>query len=529
MPNPETVHSTQILENVKQFGRGVLAAVALSSVFGGMVATVSEISDPAVAAASSDDYPYKAASDCSATYGKYSWCMPGDDEISPLGYAYRNCTDWTAWKVKQLIGRSPTGLRDGGRWDDNAVAHGYKVNDSPEPGDAAVWDYTYPGDQYGHVAYVESVNADGSVNVSEYNVGGKGTYGTRNNVRAHHYVDFNGSATTETATGPSVNYNRPAVVSRGNGSMDVFYRDSANQLVVRVWDSDTGWGGENILADNLAGNPAVVSQNYGNLEVFYRTTDGKLFTRGWNWQTGWNGGSELVSSDVMTDPSAISRSEGNMDVFFEGANGSLMNAGWDWQKGWSINQLTGSGVAGEPVAITRNPDTMDVFFRGNDGKLVNVYWDVSRGWYYQIFDAHLSGDPTAITQNDHTMQVFFPETDGSVGEWSWDADPSIGWRYIDHGGHIIGEPTSVSVSEGHVDVFFRDANNQLMDLGWDVNRGWATNPIPENLFSGDPAAVSQSSGNIEVFGRDMNGGLRDAGWDSNTGWRSSPLGGSLAA
>jgi surface antigen len=137
-------------------------------------------------------YPYSSAADCSGRYGAYSWCMPGDDYLSPLGYAYRNCTDWVAWKTKShILGRSPTGLGNGGSWDNNAPSRGFVVKYSPEPGDAAVWEGT-SSNPYGHVAFVESVNSDGTVNISEYNYGTRGQFGQRFGVRANKYVDFDG-------------------------------------------------------------------------------------------------------------------------------------------------------------------------------------------------------------------------------------------------------------------------------------------------------------------------------------------------
>ena len=53
--------------------------------------------------------------------------------------------------------------------------NGYTVNNTPKAG--AVMQTTQGG--YGHVAYVESVNSDGSVTVSEMNYQGVGVVSTR--------------------------------------------------------------------------------------------------------------------------------------------------------------------------------------------------------------------------------------------------------------------------------------------------------------------------------------------------------------
>jgi surface antigen len=53
-------------------------------------------------------------------------------------------------------------------WYDNANALGYGFDSTPQVGDVAQWT-TNPCCSHGHVAYVEQVNGDGSVVVSEYN------------------------------------------------------------------------------------------------------------------------------------------------------------------------------------------------------------------------------------------------------------------------------------------------------------------------------------------------------------------------
>jgi surface antigen len=64
------------------------------------------------------------------------------------------------------------------QWDDNARAIGLRVDRSPEPGAIAVSNSGY----YGHVMYVESVNDDGTFNISQYNASWDGRYSVRYNV-----------------------------------------------------------------------------------------------------------------------------------------------------------------------------------------------------------------------------------------------------------------------------------------------------------------------------------------------------------
>ena len=85
------------------------------------------------------------------------------------GYDYGYCTYYVANK-RSAIGRPlPTNLGNASTWKSRAIAAGMAIGSVPQAG-AAAW--KYPRDYYGHVAYVESVNADGSFLISEMNVAG---------------------------------------------------------------------------------------------------------------------------------------------------------------------------------------------------------------------------------------------------------------------------------------------------------------------------------------------------------------------
>ena len=89
------------------------------------------------------------------------------------GYAYRNCTDWVSWKIRSTGRHVPGGLGNANTWDDRAPSYGFAVSDKPRVGAAAVSNAGY----YGHVMYVEAVNNDGSIVISDYNRAGPGEYG----------------------------------------------------------------------------------------------------------------------------------------------------------------------------------------------------------------------------------------------------------------------------------------------------------------------------------------------------------------
>lgn len=103
----------------------------------------------------------------------YDWAVGGSIWNWQLGgYGYRNCTDWVAYRVRVAGGFVPGGLGNAKLWDDRAPGFGLTVSSIPRVGAAAVSNSGH----YGHVMYVEAVNADGSIVVSDYNRAGTGKY-----------------------------------------------------------------------------------------------------------------------------------------------------------------------------------------------------------------------------------------------------------------------------------------------------------------------------------------------------------------
>lgn len=110
---------------------------------------------------------------------EYDWGYPSATSPRNLfdewGYGYRNCTSWVAFRVAQVKGYTPAGLSQLGNaknWPSNTSA---KVSyGNPHGGNGASVAVT--GGTYGHVRFVENVYDDGSIEVSDYNLLGDGTY-----------------------------------------------------------------------------------------------------------------------------------------------------------------------------------------------------------------------------------------------------------------------------------------------------------------------------------------------------------------
>lgn len=97
------------------------------------------------------------------------------------GY-FGQCTYYVYNRFAQLGAPIRTSvLGNAAEWPANASAAGYSVSSTPRAGTAIVFQYGVGGAHpvYGHVGFVERVNADGSVFISEMNVQGVNVISTR--------------------------------------------------------------------------------------------------------------------------------------------------------------------------------------------------------------------------------------------------------------------------------------------------------------------------------------------------------------
>jgi len=124
------------------------------------------------AKAKGDDYPW---------FAELSRNQGGG--LSPLGYYYRECVDFVAWRLNRDAGTTSAPFRwtwsqltpnggDARQWKSAWLAHGWSTGTTPVPG-AVAW---FTGN---HVAYVNGILQDGQVLIEEYNYGTNHEYGTR--------------------------------------------------------------------------------------------------------------------------------------------------------------------------------------------------------------------------------------------------------------------------------------------------------------------------------------------------------------
>lgn len=99
---------------------------------------------------------------------------PQDSLIDAWGMYNRECVSYTAWRVYDTFGHMPYwgGHGNANEWPGNARADGIPTGSTPRVNSVAVWNVGY----YGHVMWVEAVNPNGSIWISQYNYDYNGTY-----------------------------------------------------------------------------------------------------------------------------------------------------------------------------------------------------------------------------------------------------------------------------------------------------------------------------------------------------------------
>lgn len=101
------------------------------------------------------------------------WCRQNIDSVlDSWGMYNRECVSYTAYRVASSGRTMPYGLGDANNWPDQARALHIPVDSHPKPGDVAI----EIGGKHGHSMYVESVNGNGTLNISDYNRQSMGTF-----------------------------------------------------------------------------------------------------------------------------------------------------------------------------------------------------------------------------------------------------------------------------------------------------------------------------------------------------------------
>lgn len=96
-----------------------------------------------------------------------AWSHGGADGngSDPLGYGCRQCVSYTAYKVGAKTGNYPRYWGNANQWPGSAEAAGYETGSTPRLNSVGV----ISAGAYGHVVWVEAINDDGTIDISQYN------------------------------------------------------------------------------------------------------------------------------------------------------------------------------------------------------------------------------------------------------------------------------------------------------------------------------------------------------------------------
>jgi surface antigen len=166
--------------------RAVLIGVA-------MLAAVAALAQVAV-----PDAPTATATRAAST-DEHLYPYQGTTRIGPWGFTTRHAGDYIAWRFFErdvtfsatMSGPNGTAGRfgDPAAWATQATGIGFRVDTVARAGAIAQWNAGEQGaGGAGHVAYVERVNPDGSVVVSEFDWDVEFGYSQRTLVRAPRYI-----------------------------------------------------------------------------------------------------------------------------------------------------------------------------------------------------------------------------------------------------------------------------------------------------------------------------------------------------
>ncbi len=326
----------------------------------------------------------------------------------PLGHTYddwgmatRYCTSWVAWTLSSRNDYSIPWHADAKDWGARATNGSVTVNTTPAVGSVAWWDFNHGGG-YGHVAYVESISADGTkVNISEYNYDLQGNYHTREIAKTAptgyiHFKDIGSSGGGGSSPPPASVNQRLVGDVNGDGKADavVMFGATGNAKVALSggesfgYPGDWSWGHSQNASFYLLGD--VTGDSKADLVAYYSTlrkwfvsvSSGGGFwpPSEWSYDEPNFGGFDRafiadVTGDGLGDKVVWFKASGNW--FVSASNG----AGFWPLQGW----IGGNGVG------SSNQEVAD--FNG-DGKSDAAVYNATNGkWYVALSTGHSFGYP----------------------------------------------------------------------------------------------------------------------------------------
>lgn len=471
------------------FARIVAAGtIVASGIVGG------EVASPAEAYATTityDDlsYPWASATYVDANYDwGFSTCPDNDSgcmtfsgylkgvkygEADPWKYYLRNCTSYVAWRESNL-GANPSGLGNGGDWYDKAPET--MRSTTPKAWDAAVEPGT-TSNPYGHVAFVESVNSDGTITVSEYNYDGKGDGDKRTGTAASmgftEFVDFGkhpDTTTTTTTTTPGPTF-MPTAIQRPSGETDVAVVGPANSLDFYYNPAGTSNWGKTSVPNAAYSTPAMVQRSGGETDIAVQGPGNSMdFYYNAPGSPTWGRSPVAVPGYAYSAPSVVQRSSGETDIAIQGPNNSLdFYFNTQGSPYWGRLSVAGGGAAYSAPAMVQRPNgETDIAVQGPNNSLDFYYnlpgttsWGVSHvaipNWAFSApaaIQRPTTGETDIAVQGPSNQLDLYINAQGSGG---WGRIPAAGpgSTYT-----APNPPVMLQRSTGETDIAVKGAGDQ---------------------------------------------------------------------
>jgi surface antigen len=369
------------------------------------------------ASADTGGYPYASYYGPGTNPTGSYWTDSSGNDTSPYGYNYRNCTDYVAWKLQSLgvTDAKTRGLGNGGQWADNAQGRaGVSVSTTPSVNSVGVKVST-TSDPFGHVTFVEAVNSNGTLTVSEYNwvvngtpdgafhrrtataasmgltkfinfgVSSGGTGGTWNGVKNATFLEAN-----HLVNGQQMHSNQ--YILSDDGRFVLLMQSDGN--LVEYTASGSLW------ASNTAGHPGAYlgMQSDGNVVIY--SSSGTVL-----WSTGPKG---IHVLKIQTDGNLVARNSAGTAKW---ANNVVMDTLGLTYKG---DDHLNNGQTLVKKQYLRSSDRRYTVVMHSDGRL-NVY---APGWR-QIWTSGSGGHADAYLGMQSDGNVVIYTSDGAV----WATNP----------------------------------------------------------------------------------------------------------
>lgn len=346
-----------------------------------------------------------------------------------------NCTNYVAWKlISNGVERPAINPGNASDWAARAILAGYLVDDIPSVGAVAQWDSYAGGNGVdGHVAYVERINSDGTILVSEdYWHGG----------------DQSGPLTFRTTLAAGVSH-------------FIHYGD-VSQWLRELQPGAAGWQQRSI---GITVTPTAMTLETlpGKAPQLYYLEDGLLHQAVAN-TTGWHDTLAGLAS-TSTTLSAVNMGDASPRLLTveQGLLYLNVNTGPSWQK-----MNTGIAVSGDISAVDLG-GLLPTVMVSQGGTLYRIWGDAD-GWHSESTGVESWGPISALNVGGTRPEVYGIESNMLHRAW-WDSE---GWHTESTGLAANGAIVAVDIA-GSAQLVLSESGT-LYRLFSDTS-GWHKEPL----------------------------------------------------